>query len=428
MPKLNILSKAACAGWLSLSSLMLIGEPAAAETTAQTTAAAQPVTREAGIPELAALKRYARIPHFRLGGSYAVGDPERYAQGGEGGTTLESLGHAPLQLGYIATGTPRRNAAGEIINAVVVSSYYSGDAAFLYHYWYAGQPGNALAGGELIGPGRVIDTDQYYVIFVDAIGLWGSSKPSQGAGPDFPHYTLYDMVQANYRLLRDHLRVDRVLLAMGPSMGGMQSYLWPVLQPDFVEAILPIGATAGTRHDPLIRHLFQLMSAAIQSDPVWRSTRGDYYDRPKSGHPNQGVAFGWSLLGHTGTSFDLQYAQGWEAKKIQVFSWDQPELGQGLQARAADYDANDLLFRNRALFDFDASMHLGRIQAKTLIIHVANDQWIHLQNARRAAAQIPGAQLYSFDDPLAHYAIFKAPNHFAPQIRAFLQGLIQPEP
>ena len=116
--------------------------------------------------------------------------------GGEGGTTLESLGAPPLKVGYIAVGTPKRNDKGEIINAVIVNTFYSGDSTYMYNTWYEGQPANAFSGGAIVGPGRTIDTNRYYVVFLDAIGLWGESKPSAGLGRKFPKYSYFDMVQA----------------------------------------------------------------------------------------------------------------------------------------------------------------------------------------------------------------------------------------
>lgn len=381
------------------------------------------VTGDSGIESLRDLKRSYRIPGFRLGGVYTPGQKDTYASGGVGGTTLESLGADPLKLSYIAVGTPQYNARGGITNAVIVNSYYSGDAALMYHYWYADQAGNAFAQGAVVGPGKLIDTQKYYVVFLDALGLWGASKPSEGLGQRFPKYTLFDMVQANYRLLRDHLKVDQVVLSIGPSMGGMQTYLWPLLHPGFVNGILPIGGSANTQSDPIVRDLFQLMTAAIESDPVWRQTRGAYYDRPKAEHPNQGVEFGWSIISHTGTGFDHQFNQGWEAKQKDTFVWGNSALGSNLKAKSRAYDANDLLYRNQALFTFDIRPYLSRIKVPTLILHVQNDQWLRVQNAQFAHQQIAGSRLLTFSDPLAHYAIFKAPQQFTAEIASFLKGL-----
>ena len=91
----------------------------------------------------------------------------------------------------------------------MLSSYYSGDATNSYFFWYSGQPGNKFSKGAVVGPGELIDTDKYYVIFLDALGLWGTSKPSDGLGLKFPQYSYYDYVQANYRLLKDELGVGK---------------------------------------------------------------------------------------------------------------------------------------------------------------------------------------------------------------------------
>jgi homoserine O-acetyltransferase len=115
---------------------------------------------------------------------------------------------------------------------VVISSYYSGDSTDMYEQWVKG---TALSGGvPIIGSGRPIDTDKYYVVMVDPLGTWGASKPSDGLGIKFPQYSYFDMVQANYRMLRDHLNVARVALAAGVSMGGTQTYVWGVMHPEYV--------------------------------------------------------------------------------------------------------------------------------------------------------------------------------------------------
>jgi len=186
-------------------------------------ATAQPFTRRSSQVQHDGLKQYYEIANFKLGGKYDLATPSKWEFGGEGGATLESLGGGKLRTAYIAVGTPRRNAAGEITNAVVISSYYSGDSTDMYEQWVKGA---ALSGGvPIIGPGRPIDTDRYYVVMVDPLGTWGASKPSDGLGIKFPQYTYFDMVQANYRMLRDHLKVAKVALAAGVSMGGTQTYV-----------------------------------------------------------------------------------------------------------------------------------------------------------------------------------------------------------
>ena len=200
-----------------------------------------PFTRRSSQMQHDALKQYYEIPIFRLGGRYDLADSSKWENGGEGGTTLESLGGGKLRTAYIAVGTPRRNASGEITNAVIVSSYYSGDSTDMFEQWVKG---TALSGNEpVIGPGRPIDTNRYYVVMVDPLGTWGASKPSDGLGIKFPQYSYFDMVQANYRMLRDHLKVAHAALATGVSMGGTQTYVWGVMHPEFVSALMPIGGT-----------------------------------------------------------------------------------------------------------------------------------------------------------------------------------------
>jgi homoserine acetyltransferase len=383
---------------------------------------ADPITRLSGVESLNALKKYYSFPNFKIGGQYDVGDAASYEFGGKGGVTLESLGAKPLRLSYIAVGTPKRDANGKIINAVLISPYYSGDASFDYFFWYDGQKGTGFAKGAVVGPGKLIDTDKFYVVFVDTLGLWGASKPSDGLGIKFPHYNGMDYVQANYRLLKDGLGIAKVKLATGVSMGAIQSYIWAVLHPDYVEAIMPIGGA--TAMDPVPRWLFQLMSAAMKSDPVWMKTKGDYYSLPKVQHPNRGMMFGWSILGQGAFDFDFRNVQKWEKVRADVFYWD-PKPGDGakLVQKAKDFDVNDLIFRNRALDGYNIDEYLPKIKAKTLILHVKNDQWLRYARAKEAAEKIPGAKIAAFESPLAHYAIFRAPNKLKDELTAFFKEI-----
>ena len=384
--------------------------------------AQKPITRLSGIPALSQLKQFYYIHNFKIGGKYEIGNEKAYEYGGEGGITLESLGAGPLRVAYIATGTPKRDENGNITNAVIISPYYSGDSTFMYYFWYAGQKGNAFCRGPVVGPGKLIDTNKYYVIFLDALGLWGASKPSDGLGMKFPRYSFYDLVQANYRLLRDKLKVGKVKLATGVSMGAIQSYIWAVLHPDFVEAIMPIGGC--TAMDPVVRWLFQLMTAAMKSDPVWQRTKGDYYHLPKEQHPNKGMMFGWSILGQSGLSFDFRNQQSWDQVKKHVFFWEpKDDEGVALLKRARDYDVNDLLFRNFAGNTYNINPYLKDIKAKTLIVHVKNDQWLRYKMAEKSASMIKGAKLVGFESPLAHYAVFRAPNMVMIEVIDFLRSL-----
>jgi homoserine acetyltransferase len=205
-------------------------------------------------------------------------------------------------------------------------------------------------------------------------------------------------------------------------MGAIQSYIWAILHPDFVEAIMPVGAI--TANNPVSDWLFQLMSAGMKSDPAWRETNGNYYDLPKERHPNKGMMFGWSILGHTGLSFDFRAKQPLDVVRKDVFYWNpKGQQGVNLANKARDYDVNDLLYRNISGATFDIDDQLNRIKAKTLILHVKNDQWLRLVLAEEAAKKITGAKLVTFENPLAHYAVFQAPNILKAEVLSFFKEI-----
>ncbi|MEY9182985.1 homoserine O-acetyltransferase [Bradyrhizobium sp. USDA 326] len=370
-------------------------------------ALAQPFTRRSSQMQHDELKKTYEIANFRLGGKYDLSDPSKWENGGEGGVTLESLGGGKLRTAYIAIGNARRNAAGEITNAVIVNSYYSGDSTDMYEQWVKGA---ALSGGvPIIGPGRPIDTGRYYVVMVDPLGTWGASKPSDGLGTKFPQYSYYDMVQANYRMLRDGLRITRAALITGVSMGGTQTYVWGVMHPEFMGGLMPIGGTTQSDgDDPVGNWTFQMMTAAIQSDPVWQQTKGDYYKLPKEKHPVPGLAFGWSILGMTGYDFAFRTSQNWSAVQPEIFYWDPPNEKAGLSVinRAKLYDAVDLVWRNRVGETHNVNPHLGRIRARTLVMHITNDLWLNFKLAEKAVDRVPGADLIAQESPVAHYGVF----------------------
>jgi homoserine O-acetyltransferase len=395
-------------------------------TSVSLAAADPPFTQRSSQQQHDGLKKYYEIANFRLGGRYDLANPASWEFGGEGGKTLESLGAGKLRTAYIAVGTPRRNANGEITNAVVVNSYYSGDSTDMYEQWVKG---TALSGNEpVIGPGRPINTDRYYVVMVDPLGTWGDSKPSDGLGIKFPQYSYFDMVQANYRMLHDGLKIGHAALVTGVSMGGTQTYVWGVMHPEFVGALMPIGGTTQSdAEDPVGNWTFQLMTAAIESDPVWQSTKGDYYDLPKEKHPGPGVAFGWSVLGLTGYDFAFRSSQSFASVQPEVFYWDPPnqKAGTSVTNRAKLYDAVDLVWRNRVGELHNINADLWRIRARTMVMHISNDNWLNFTLAERAVDRIPGADLISEASPVAHYGVFSIVNHRKndPKFTAFMEDV-----
>jgi len=381
---------------------------------------AEPITQLSSRKGLHHLKLFYAIPGFKLGGAYKFGDEASYGFGGEGGVTLESLGEEPLRAAYIAVGRPERDKDGKIINAVVINSYYAGDATDMLFFWYDGQPGTEFSQGAVVGPGKLIDTERYFVIFMDSLGLWGASKPSDGLGLKFPDYSYMDIVQANYRLLKDKLGVGKIRLAAGGSMGGSLCYVWAALHPDFVEAILPIGANSSP--DNVARWSFMLMNEAVKSDPMWQQTGGNYYHLPKKWRPKKGLMFAWSILELTAHDFNYRVEEDWEKEVLPyVFAWE-PKKDEGRYLeRRKDLDANDIIVRNRTCLNYDINDQLHRIKAKTLIVHATNDLWVIFKTVKWTADKIPGAKIACYEHPLAHYSIFRAPHLVQNEILAFFK-------
>jgi len=391
--------------------VIALGLSVAGAATAQ-----QPLTARSVVPVLDGIKKTYEAQNFLIGGKYDVASPQSFERGAQGGVTLESLGAKPARTAYIAVGTPKRDAKGEIVNAIVINSYYSGDATAMYSNWFAGQPGNSFSGGALVGPGLLFDTNRYYVIFLDALGLWGASKPSDGLGRKFPVYSYYDMVQLNYRLLRDQLKVARIVLATGVSMGATQAYYWGLMHPEMVGAIMPIGgATATDGEGPMAAWTFQLAKAALESDPVWVETKGNYYHLPKERHPNQGVEYHWSVLSLTGYELSYRQSLGWQTVSKEVFTWTPDErmgkdAGANLKNLAKLFDAADLWYRDTVGEIHNVNRLLPGMKPRTLVVHVDNDQWLISDKACEAAQAIPGGQYVGLSSPMAHYAVFSAPN------------------
>jgi len=122
-----------------------------------------------------------------------------------------------LRIHYRTFGQPRTDSHGVVRNAVLILHGTGGSGASLVRDDFA---------GELFGSGQPLDAARYFIVLPDGIGHGKSSKPSEGLRGHFPHYAYTDMVQAQYLLLTQGLKVNHARLIMGTSMGGMQTWLW----------------------------------------------------------------------------------------------------------------------------------------------------------------------------------------------------------
>jgi pimeloyl-ACP methyl ester carboxylesterase len=134
------------------------------------------------------------------------------------------------------------------------------------------------------------------------------------------------------------------------------------------------------------------------------------------------MQFMWSTLQLTGLTFPVRSATPWKSIQREVFYW-QPkgEETAAWIARVKNEDAVDYWYRNAAGFAHNINAELKRIKARTLVVHVQNDQWLMVENARKAAAAVPGGLFATLADPGAHYGVFKAPNVLKDTISAFIE-------
>ena len=214
-------------------------------------------------------------------------------------------------------------------------------------------------GGELFGDGQPLDAKRYYIILPDSVGHGRSSKPSDGLRAKFPKYNYDDMVDAQYRLLTEHLKVSKLRLAIGNSMGGMQVWIWAQKHPDFMDIAVPMASlpTEMAGRNWMMR---RLIVDSIRSDPEWMN--GNYAKQPRSAQ-FASIFYG---IGTNGGNIALFNAAPNREKADAL-------LDSRLKA-PFPADANDVLYQWDSSRDYNPSTGLERIKAKLLAINSADDE------------------------------------------------------
>ena len=248
-----------------------------------------------------------------------------------------------LKLHYHTVGVP----SGE---PVLVLHGTTGDGAGMM---------SAGFGGELFGPGQALDASRYYVILPDAIGTGQSTKPSDGLRAAFPRYNYSDMVDAQYRLVTEHLGVKHLRLVIGNSMGGMQTWIWAQRYPGMMDVAVPMASLpiAMSGRNWMLR---RLLTESIRNDPEWLA--GNYAKQPRS-LQFASVFYGTASIGGN----QAIYAAAPTRVKADTL------LEQRLKAPFVG-DANDHLYQWESSGDFDPSAGLEKIQATLLAINSADDE------------------------------------------------------
>ena len=213
--------------------------------------------------------------------------------------------------------------------------------------------------GELFGPGQPLDASRYYVILPDAIGHGHSSKPSDGLRTGFPQYNYDDMVDAQYRLVTEHLGIRHLRLVLGFSMGGMETWLLAEKYPGLMDVAVPMAslpAEMAGRNWMLRR----LIIDSIRNDPEWQNGN---YSKPLRSAQFASVFYG---VATNGGNQALYKAAPTREKADEL-------LNQRLSAPFSA-DANDVLYQWESSRDYNPSPGLERIQAVLLAINSADDE------------------------------------------------------
>ncbi|XWX01046.1 hypothetical protein V2A60_009071 [Cordyceps javanica] len=256
-----------------------------------------------------------------------------------------------LRLHCRTLGAPTVDSGGRNTNAVLILHGTGGSSSQFLQDIFA---------GELFGPGQLLDASRYYIILRDGIGHDKSSKPSDGLRAQFPKYGYHDMVEADHILLTKHLGVNHLRLVMGTSMGGMHSWLWAALFPDFMDAAMPLASLpvqiAGRN-----RMSRKMIMNAVQSDPEYK--KGNY-----SAQPAQGLISAFNVMLWM-SSIPLQ----WQ-KEAPTRDAADAFLEERIARLLQTVDANDFLYQIRSSGDYDPAPLLDRIKVPLVAVNSADDQ------------------------------------------------------
>ena len=319
-------------------------------------------------------------------------------------TTENGQRIAPVQVGWEAYGT--LNEAKD--NVILITHFFSGSSHAAGKY----SEEDALPGywDNIIGPGKAIDTEQFYVISVDTLvnaNVFDPNvittgpatiNPATGKpwGLDFPVVTIGDFVEVQKALL-DSLGIERLHAVIGPSMGSFQAIEWATRYPERVERLVPVIGSAFIDAWAAVR--LERWAYPIKADPAWNN--GDYY---ANGQPTEGLITALSYIIQDAvypTGFNLRYPAPYTDAaphndiRASFSAWQQ--LREHAAVRAAYQDANHILYLVRASQLFRAGMGdnwqeaLKRVQARTLLLPATGDQLLLPQMSRTTQQALEAA-------------------------------------
>jgi homoserine O-acetyltransferase len=303
----------------------------------------------------------------------------------------------PVTIAYETCGTldPDRNNAILILHALTGDSHAAG--------YYAEEDPKPGWWDIMVGPGKGVDTNKYFVICSNILGsCMGSTGPSsinpktdRPFGLDFPLVTIGDMVNAQKALI-DHLGIKRLLCVTGGSIGGMQVLEWCLRYPEMVFSAVPLASTM--RHSALAIAFNEVARQAIMADPKWNN--GDYYSGLK---PDMGLAVA-RMIGHitylSDESMRHKFGRHLQGKKEFSFNFDADfQVESYLRYQGTKFverfDANSFLYITKASDYYDLAIQhdsgsvvkaLSKARARFLVASFTSD-WLYPTYQSKAMVQ-----------------------------------------
>jgi homoserine O-acetyltransferase len=286
-------------------------------------------------------------------------------------------------------------------------------------------PGGSTGEGswnEIVGPGKAVDTDRFFVICPNMLGSsYGSTNaadidPVTGKryGSRFPDITVSDIV-ATQRALLDDLGIERLVAIVGPSYGGFQAFQWAVNYPGFVRGIAAIVTSPVVPRERSEGNVARLL-ATLSQDPNWNG--GDYYDR--GGMLESMIQIRIATLKTYGIETRLRDTLT-EPQAIEAAIRDEAARW------ATGFDANSLIILAKALRGFDVTAQLGSIKSKVLYVLSRTDRLFPpdlapgvMQGLKAAGVD---ADYFLLDSDYGHSASGRDAHLWAPRLREFMDGL-----
>src|ERR1700688_1094637 len=277
-------------------------------------------------------------------------------------------------------------------------------------------PGGSTGEGswnEIVGPGKAVDTDRYFVICPNMLGSsYGSTNaasidPATGKryGPRFPDITVGDIV-ATQRALVDHLGIERLVAIVGPSYGGFQAFQWAVDYPGMMKGIAAIVTAPLVPRERSDGNMARLLDT-LSKDPNWNG--GDYYDR--GGVLESMIQIRIATLKTYGIETRLRDSMSDPARIEAAIREEAARWARG-------FDANSLITLAKALRGFDVTAQFSKIRSKVLYVLSRTDKLFPPELA-------PGvdADYFLLDSDYGHSASGRDAHKWAPRLRQFMEGL-----